>query len=194
MSTTPAGYSYDEQLPASPVTEEQLNQLLTDVMWSEADVPAIRRAGEILKPRVAELMDVWYGFIGSTPHLVSVFRGADGEPDGDYLAAVRERFERWVVDLCTRDFDEKWLAYQEEIALRHHPSKKNQTDHVDSPVPHVPMSHIFALVVPVTLSVRQFLEEGSREGDDVEAMHQAWFKAVTVTLVLWTRPYAGDLW
>lgn len=194
MRTTPAGYSYDERLPASPVTEEQLTQLLTDVMWSEADVPAIRRVGEILGPRVSELMDVWYGFIGSTPHLVSVFAGADGEPDGNYLAAVRERFERWVIDLCTRDFDGQWLAYQEEIALRHHPSKKNRTDNVDSPATHVPMSHIFGLVVPVTLSVRQFLEEGSRDGDDVEAMHQAWFKAVTVTLVLWTRPYAGELW
>lgn len=117
-----------------------------------------------------------------------------GQPDADYLAAVRARFERWVIDLCTRDFDAQWLAYQEEIGLRHHTSKKNQTDKVDSPVPHVPMSHIFALVVPVTLSVRQFLAEGGADDAEIEAMHQAWFKAVTVTLVLWTRPYAGDLW
>ncbi|RSZ63424.1 protogloblin ApPgb [Corynebacterium hylobatis] len=194
MTTTPTGYTYDQELPASPVTEEQLQKLLTDVMWSEADVPAIRRAGEILAPRVTEILDVWYKFIGSTSHLVSVFAGPDGEPDDAYLAAVRGRFERWVVDLCTRDFDGRWLAYQEEIALRHHTSKKNQTDNVDSPVPHVPMSHIFGLVVPVTLSVRRFLEEGATEGEDVEAMHQAWFKAVTVSLVLWTRPYAGELW
>ena len=194
MTTTPAGYTYDQKLPDSPVTGEQLQKLLTDVMWSEADVPAIRRAGEILAPRVTEILDVWYKFIGSTSHLVSVFAGPDGEPDDAYLAAVRGRFERWVVDLCTRDFDGQWLAYQEEIALRHHTAKKNKTDDVDSPVTHVPMSHIFGLVVPVTLSVRRFLEEGATEGDDVEAMHQAWFKAVTVSLVLWTRPYAGELW
>lgn len=59
---------------------------------------------------------------------------------------------------------------------------------------HVPMSHMLALVVPVTLSVKQFLAEGASDGDDVEAMHQAWFKAVTVSLVLWSRPYAGELW
>lgn len=194
MSTTPAGYTYDQKLPASPVSREQLDKLFTDVMWSEADVPALRRAGEILAPRVSELMDVWYKFIGSNSHLVAVFAGSDGEPDGAYLAAVRGRFEQWVVDLCTRDFDDQWLAYQEEIALRHHTSKKNQTDNVDSPATHVPMSHIFGLVVPVTLSVRRFLEEGAAEGEDIEAMHQAWFKAVTVSLVLWTRPYAGELW
>lgn len=107
---------------------------------------------------------------------------------------MRGRFERWVIDVCTREFDDQWLAYQEEIGLRHHTTKKNQTDNVDSPASHVPMSDMMALVVPVTLSVRSFLEEGAQEGDDVDAMHQAWFKAVTVTLVLWSRPYAGDLW
>lgn len=194
MSTTPAGYDYDEKLPPSPVTETQLDELLTDVMWTDADAAALRRAGEILKPRVSDILDVWYDFIGSTPHLVSVFRGADGEPDADYLARVRGRFEQWVIDVCTRDFDAQWLAYQEEIGRRHHPEKKNQTDHVGSPATHVPMSHMLALVVPVTLSIRQFLVEGESDPEQVEAMHQAWFKAVTVTLVLWARPYADDLW
>ncbi|GAA2045369.1 protoglobin domain-containing protein [Yaniella flava] len=190
----PAGYSYDEQLPPSPVDEDRLSELLTNVMWSDADAPALRRAGEILSPRVSDILDVWYDFIGSTPHLVSVFRGADGEPDAEYLDRVRGRFEQWVIDVCTREFDSQWLAYQEEIALRHHTTKKNTTDGVDSPSGHVPMKDMFALIVPVTLTIRSFLEEGAEADDDVEAMHQAWFKAVTVTLVLWSRPYAGDLW
>lgn len=194
MTNVPAGYTYNDQPPTSPVSKDRFNELLTDVMWSQDDATALRRAGEILSPRVSEILDVWYDFIGSTPHLVTVFRGADNEPDADYLARVRARFEQWVIDLCTRDFDAQWLAYQEEIALRHHTSKKNQTDNVSSPVGHVPMSDMMALVVPVTLSVKKFLADGAAEDDDVEAMHQAWFKAVTVSLVLWSRPYAGDLW
>jgi hypothetical protein len=192
--STPAGYTYDDTLPRSPVTEDMLSGLLTDVMWTEDDARALRRAGNILKPRVSDILDVWYDFIGSTPHLVSAFRGPDGEPDQDYLTRVRGRFEQWVVDLCTRDFDKQWLAYQEEIALRHHTAKKNETDSVDSPASHVPMSHMVALIVPVTLSVRQFLAEGESDPATVEAMQQAWFKAVTVSVVLWTRPYAAGLW
>src|SRR5699024_9899068 len=118
--------------PASPVSQEKLKELPTDVMWSDDDAPALRRAGEILKPRVKDILDVWYDFIGSTPHLVSTFLGSDGEPDADYLERVRGRFEQWVVDICTREFDDQWLAYQEEIALRHHTTKKNETDKVDS--------------------------------------------------------------
>ncbi len=194
MTTIPAGYTYDTQLAASPVSEQILTELLADVMWTEGDARALRRAGEILLPQTSEILDAWYDFIGSTPHLVTVFRRRDGEPDPEYLARVRGRFERWVVDLCTRDFDSQWLAYQEEIGLRHTPAKKNTTDRVDSPASHVPMSHLIALIVPVTVTIREFLQRGASEADDVEAMYQAWFKAVTVSVTLWTRPYAPDLW
>src|SRR5690625_5113223 len=176
MSATPAGYTYDQELPASPVTTQQLSNLITDVMWSEDDAAALRRAGDILRPQVSDILDAWYDFIGSTPHLVAVFEGDSGQPDEDYLQRVRERFEQWVVDLCTRDFDQQWLAYQEEIALRHHPTKKNQTDDVSSPRPHVPMSDMLALIVPVTLTIRDFLAEHETDQQQLDAMHQAWFK------------------
>lgn len=194
MTTTPAGYTYDGQLAPSPVTPQQLRELLADIMWTEEDAAALRRAGETLQPQVHEILDAWYDFIGSTPHLVAVFQGPDGRPDGEYLERVRARFEQWVVDLCTREFDDHWLAYQEEIGKRHHPEKKNRTDHVDSPRSFVPMSHMFALIVPVVLSVRDFLDTGEVDRAEVDAMHTAWFKAVTLTLTLWSRPFAGDLW
>lgn len=176
------------------MTSEKLSELLTDVMWTADDAAALRRAGEILTPQVSEVLDAWYDFIGSTPHLVKVFQGADEQPDPDYLARVRARFEQWVIDVCTREFDDTWLAYQEEIGLRHHPTKKNQTDGVDSPWKHVPMSDMMALAVPVTLTIRDFLAKEESDPEQLNAMQQAWFKAVTVTLVLWSRPYAGDLW
>lgn len=194
MTTAPAGYTYDEQLPASPVTEQDLTELLADVMWTDADARALRRAGEILAPQASDILDVWYDFIGSTPHLISVFRGPDGKPDQEYLERVRARFERWITDLCTRGFDYRWLAYQEEIGLRHTPAKKNLTDGVKSPSTYVPMRHLVALLVPITMTIREFLQRGESSLTEVEAMYQAWFKAATVSVTLWTRPYAAELW
>jgi len=193
MTTAPAGYTY-QQAAGSPVTRNDLQRLLTDVGWTDEDAQALRRAGDILAPRASEIVGAWYDFIGSTPHLVTTFRGSDGEPDQNYLAKVRGRFEQWVVDLCTRDFDEQWLAYQEEIGLRHHTSRKNKTDEVNSPATHVPMSDMLALVVPVTQTVRGFLAEGESDAARVDEMQQAWFKAVTVSVILWSRPYAAELW
>jgi hypothetical protein len=195
MTAAPAGYAYDDPgLAPSPVTRKDLAQIQASLLWSDADATALRRAGEILVPQIEDILDVWYGFVGSTPHLVASFAGPDGQPDDRYLAAVRGRFGRWIADLCTRDFDETWLAYQEEIALRHHVAKKNATDGVDSPAGHVAMRHLIALAVPITVTIRDFLRKGGADETEVDAMYHAWFKAVMLSVVLWSRPYSPQWW
>lgn len=117
-----------------------------------------------------------------------------GNPTGDYLAAVRDRFGRWIADLCNREFDAAWLAYQDQIANRHHVNGKNRTDNATSTSTHVPLRHPLALVVPITVTIRPFLEAGAQDAADLEQMYQAWFKAVTLSATLWARPYSPDLW
>ena len=40
--TAPAGYTFDdESLAPSPVTQEDLQRLLTDVMWTDEDAAAL---------------------------------------------------------------------------------------------------------------------------------------------------------
>lgn len=195
MSNTPAGYTFGApNLTGSPVTLENLAELKASLLWSDADTVALRRAGEILVPQTEAILDVWYGFVGANPHLVSTFNGVDGTPDADYLAAVRGRFGQWIADVCNRDYDETWLAYQEEVAQRHHTSKKNQTDGVSSTSAYVPLRHLVALIVPITITIRGFLANGVADEAEVETMYQAWFKAVTLSAVLWSRPYSPDLW
>ncbi len=194
-AAAPPGYTYGSpQLAASPVTEQDLAEIQASLLWSDADAEALQRAGTILIPRTEAILDVWYGFVGSQPHLVATFAGADGQPDADYLAAVRERFGRWIADVCTRSHDAQWLAYQEEIAQRHHPHGKNRTDAVTSTSSHIPLRHLVALVVPITVTVRDFLAQGESDPEEVDRMHQAWFKAITLSVVLWSRPYAAELW
>ncbi|UUZ58619.1 protoglobin domain-containing protein [Nocardioides sp. B-3] len=195
MSPTPAGYTYDDSSPAaSPVGAADPADLRASVLWSEADAAALRRASEIPVPQTDQILDVWYGFVGANPHLVASFAGADGQPDGAYLAAVRPRFGRWIADVCTREYDDAWLAYREEVALRHHTAGKNRTDGVESPAGHVPLRHLIALVVPITMTIRDFLASGGAPTEEVDAMYNAWFKAVTLSVALWARPYNPDLW
>lgn len=195
MNHHPAGYTFgDTALVPSPVSLDTLADIQRSVLWTEDDVEALARAGEILVPQTEAILDVWYGFVGANPHLVATFAGADGQPDADYLAAVRERFGRWIADLCNRRYDETWLAYQEEIARRHHTQGKNRTDGVDSPSGHIPLSHLVALIVPITVTIRDFLGARGASPDEVDAMYHAWMKAVTLSVVLWIRPYSPELW
>lgn len=191
----PTGYRYgDPTLPRSPVTLEDLRLLQAALLFGDDDVRALRRAGEVLAPQVEEILDLWYGFVGSNPHLVATFAGPDGQPDAGYLAGVRARFGRWIRDLCERDLDEAWLDYQHEIGLRHHATKKGQTDGIATTSHEVPMRYMIAFVVPITVTIRPFLEKGARDAAELDAMHQAWFKAVTLSAALWCRPYAPASW
>jgi hypothetical protein len=191
--TVPSGYTYDSALTPSPVTPEDLDLLLATLLWTDEDLRALRLAGEVLEDQIDEVLDLWYGYVGSHPHLVASFNGADGQPSGDYLAAVRLRFGQWIRDLCSRPWDERWLAYQHEIAQRHTVTM-GRTDGVTSDQTHVPLRYLIAFVWTITATIRPFLAARGHADAEVEAMHIAWFKAVTLTVALWAQPYDPARW
>ncbi|GIU84574.1 MAG: hypothetical protein KatS3mg008_1349 [Acidimicrobiales bacterium] len=192
QATIPGYAKGSPALPPSLVSDEDLDRLLQTVLWSDSDAAALRRAGELLEPQIDAILDTWYGFVGSHDFLVEHFAGPDGAPDGTYLERVRARFGQWIRDLCSAEFDRAWLDWQHEIALRHHRTKKNQTDGVRSTSEEVPLRYIIAFVVPLTLTIRQFLERAAGPEDDVDAMYDAWFKSVTLTAALWAEPYSSS--
>ena len=122
-----------------------------------------------------------------------LLRRGSGEPLGDYLERVRARFGQWILDTCRRPYDQAWLDYQEEIALRHTRVKKNQTDGVRS-AKQIPLRYLVCFIYPITATMREFLAKKGHGPKDVEAMHHAWFKSVTLQVALWSRPYAEDDW
>ncbi|AVH60480.1 MULTISPECIES: protoglobin domain-containing protein [Streptomyces] len=193
MSTqTPAGYTYGSTSP-SPVTRDDLAKLEASVLFTEEDEQALRMAGDVLEDQVEDVLDVWYGFVASHPHLVAYFATPDGTVLQDYLTRVRGRFGQWILDTCRRPYDDDWLSYAHEIGLRHTKDKKNRTDGADS-APYVPLRYMVAFIYPITATMRQFLANKGHDDEAVERMHQAWFKSVTLQTALWLQPYAGDQW
>jgi hypothetical protein len=193
MGTEIPGYTYGAaEVARSPVTSEELERIKLSVLFSEADEQALRMAGDVLEDQVEDVLDVWYRFVATHPHLVYYFSDADTEdPISDYLERVRGRFGRWILDTCRRPYDREWLDYQEEIALRHTSEKKNATDGVHS-VDRIPLRYLICFVYPITATLRDFLAKKGHSAEEVDAMHQAWFKSVTMQVALWSRPYAPE--
>ena len=189
----PAGYRFgDPALPASPVDAKAFAALKASLLFGPADVEALRRARDVLAPQVEAILDVWYGFVGANPHLLAHFADpATGAPSGDYLAAVRKRFGRWILDTCAADYDATWLAWMDEIGKRHHRVGKNRTDGATASA-HIPMSQLLALVYPISATIRPFLAQAGATPEALEAMHAAWTKSVLLQAILWARPYAKD--
>lgn len=176
---------------ASPITDADFTLLKQTVLLGDDDIRYLRMAGEVLGDQIEAVLDVWYGFVGGNPHLVRYFSGADGKPDARYLGAVRQRFGQWIRDTCRADYDRAWLDYQHEIGLRHTSAKKNQTDGVISAAPHIHLRYLIAFIVPITATIKPFLAKKGHAAADIEGMHAAWFKAVTLQVTLWSEPYVA---
>jgi hypothetical protein len=157
------------------------------LLWSDEDDRYLKIAGDVLKDQTNDVLDLWYGYVGGNEHLVYYF-AKNGQPNMDYLSAVRARFGQWILDICQRPYDQDWLNYQHEIAKRHHSTKKNKTDNVDT-VPIIHYRYMTAFIYPITATIKDFLSKKRHSQADIDAMHNAWFKAVTLTVILWTYPY-----
>jgi len=190
--TTIAGYTYGtEQVAKSPITLEEFEKLKQAVLFGPEDEKYLRMAGEVLADQVEEILDVWYGFVGSHPHLLYYFTDGKDNPNSEYLAAVRKRFGQWILDTCKRPYDQAWLNYQQEIGLRHHRTKKNQTDNVTS-VPIVHHRYMVAFIYPITATIKPFLAKKGHSAEEVDKMYQAWFKSVVLQVALWSAPYVKE--
>jgi hypothetical protein len=191
-STIP-GYTHgSREVARSPVTLAELERMKASVLFGEDDVRWLRRSHEILADQVEAILDVWYAFVGSTPHLLASFAEAGGgSPLGDYLEAVRKRFGRWILDTARAEYDQAWLDYQHEIGLRHHRTKKNRTDGAASTA-IVPFRDLFLLIWPVTFTLRPFLAKKGHPAEEVQKMYEAWVKSCLLQVTLWSRPYVKD--
>jgi hypothetical protein len=187
------GYTYGTGAVArSPVSAADFDLMKKSVLFGDEDVKYLRLSHDVVKDQVEAILDVWYGFVGSNPHLLGTFTAkSDGRPLTDYLGAVRKRFGQWILDTARAEYDQKWLDYQHEIGLRHHRTKKNRTDGVAA-AEIVPFRDLFLLIFPVTFTLKPFLAKKGHSAEEVDKMYAAWVKSCLLQVTLWSHPYVKD--
>ncbi len=52
--------------------------------------------------------------------------------------------------------------------------------------------NLFALIFPVTFTLRPFLAKKGHSPEDVEKMYAAWVKSCLLQVTLWSHPYVKD--
>ena len=115
-ATAIPGYTYGQKsLARAPYTLQDLESLKKAMLLSDEDLRYLRMSKAILADQTEAILDVWYGFVASTPELVVFFKNnKTGAPDGAYLNAVRKRFGQWILDTADANYDQAWLDYQYE--------------------------------------------------------------------------------
>jgi hypothetical protein len=184
------GYAYGaETVPKSFISLLELEQMKISVGFTRDDERYLRLAGEVLGDQTKQIVEHWRGgIIASIPHLARHSRSPEGNPLPNYSAASGQRFQQWILDTCQRPYDQTWLDYQQEIALRHTSLKKNQVDGVQS-TPYVPLRDIIAFIPVMNETIKPYLAAKGNFAEDVEKMHQAWCKSLQLQIALWTGLY-----
>jgi Protoglobin len=185
------GYSYGQpDVAKSPVSLRELEDLKVSVGFTDEDQSWLRIAGEVLRDQTADIVHHWRdGIIASIPNLARHSRTPEGDPLPDYKAKSNLRFEQWIIDTCLRPYDQDWLNYQHEIALRHTGLKKNQIDGVRS-TPYVPLRDVIAFIAVINETIKPYLAAKGHSAEDVDKMHQAWCKSLQLQAALWAKPYS----
>lgn len=193
MDLTPKnipGYSYGGlSVVHTSVSAADLAMLKETAQFTDEDVEHLHLAGDILEDQTKEIVAKWRSeIIASVPNLARHSRDLEGRPLPEYLSASNLRFEQWIVDTCRRPYDQAWINYQQEIALRHTSAGKNRTDHVHS-TDHVPLRDIIAFVAVMNRTLRPYLASRGHKEDVVEAMYAAWQKSLQIQIALWVKVY-----
>lgn len=187
------GYTYGQtEVAASPVSMRELEALKVTVGFTEEDEQYLRLAGEVLSDQTRKIVEHWRsGIIAHIPNLARHSRTPEGEAIPEYLQRSNLRFQQWILDTCLRPYDQEWLNYQQEIALRHTSLKKNQVDGVRS-TPYVPLRDIIAFIAVMNETIKPYLAAKGHPDGEVEKMNRAWCKSLQLQSALWARPYTDN--
>ena len=185
------GYSYGSVgIARSPISLDELAELKLSARFTEEDERYLRLAGEVLEDQTQQIVHLWRNqIIASIPSLARHSRSPEGEPLPDYLERSNARFGQWILDTCLRQWDQDWIDYQREIALRHTSLKKNEVDGVRSS-PYVPLRDVIAFTGVMNETLRPYLATKGHSAEEVQKMHAAWCKAIQIQMALWIGPYA----
>lgn len=185
-----AGYTYGTPtLRPSPVSLAELEELKQAIGFGPDDEDALRELWKVVRDRREELFATWIERIAH--FFLPTFAGGDGTPDQAYLDAAHPRFMKWIEDACTRPYDQAWLDYQHEIGLRHHRTKKNRTDGVQS-VGIVPFRYLPIALYPLSITLRPFIVGAGVDDVRAERLSEAWTKSLILHVTLWCHPYVRE--
>jgi hypothetical protein len=192
VAKTIPGYSYGAaDVQPSPISVQDLERLKTSAGFTDEDIRYLGLAGEVLSDQTDKIVAHWRsGIIANIPNLARHSRSPEGDPIPQYLANSNLRFRQWILDTCFRPYDQEWINYQQEIALRHTSAKKNKVDDVRS-TPYVPLRDVLAFIAVMNETIKPYLAAKGHPAGEVDKMHCAWCKSMQLQMALWIGPYVA---
>jgi hypothetical protein len=164
---------------------QMLVRLKRMLLFTREDEQYLVMAGNILAAHTEDILNNWYDFILKNNYLAYYFT-RNGTTDLDYLQTLRPHFRKWIADMCTRQEGNTWWQFEERIAAQLH--LKNITGNDIEPLPLVYLRYLSTFIYPVSEAGRPYLGGHGHPEAEVARMQEAWFKAISFSVLLWVYP------
>lgn len=177
--------------PDSPVSINpalQMRDLLLlkrMLLFTIEDEHYLHIAGDLLADHTEEILDNWYAQMQAHPY-------AGKQPDvaacidtDNSLEQLRTQFRTWVQALCMPPARQAWLQRTHAVIAGDVPDK--QLGDLTQ-IPAVFLRYLMLFIYPVTHGIASFLSRKGHTQGEVIKMEQAWFKAVSLSTLLWMWP------
>jgi hypothetical protein len=172
--------------PKSSPDAQMLVRLKRMLLFTNEDEQYLIMAGAILAEHTEDILNNWYDYILKNNYLAFYFT-RDGAPDLDYLQSLRPHFRQWITDMCTRQEGNTWWQFEERIAAQLQLKPSSGGDDM-APLPMEYLRYLSTFIYPVAEAGRPYLSRHGHPAAEVERMQQAWFKAISFSVLLWVYP------
>ncbi|HVI48885.1 MAG TPA: protoglobin domain-containing protein [Chitinophaga sp.] len=169
----------------SSVDAQTLVKLKRMMLFTQEDEQMLTLAGELLAPHAEAILNRWYEGIAANHYLANYFTSS-GSPDLDYIQSLRPHFREWITRLCERPESGRWWEFEQKIISQL--QAKNQPLNDLPAFPAAYLRYIFTFIYPISEIGREYLINTGHKPEDVSKMHQAWYKAVSLSVLLWIYP------
>ncbi|CAL1521335.1 protoglobin domain-containing protein [Chitinophaga sp. MM2321] len=155
------------------------------MLFTYEDEQYLTKAGAVLAPHAEEILDKWHEQLLANNYLAHYFISS-GTTDPDYMQSLRPHFRGWINQLCERPENRRWSEFEERIITQLQ-SKNVPIDDL-SPLSTIYLRYMSTFIFPISEAGRYFLNTAGYTTTETARMHQAWYKAVSFSLLLWTYP------
>ncbi|WP_143309704.1 protoglobin domain-containing protein [Chitinophaga vietnamensis] len=164
----------------SSISPQELVMLKRMLLLTQEDEQYLNKAAAILQGHEQDLLNAWQAYILANDYLSQYFSTGI-----NLVNALSPRFSEWITQLCTRNEDGRWQQFEQRIALQ---LKKED---VLPGIPPVFLRYLTTFVYPVTQAANNLLASAGHSAAEVKRMEEAWFKAVSLSVVLWSYQEKG---
>lgn len=158
---------------------QTLVRLKRMLLYTHEDEHYLTMAGALLQPHSSSILNSWYEYLSANNYLSIYLQQHTGEA-ASYLENLRPQFNQWMNMVCQGRDNDNWKWLEDKVS--------KELEGEDGSLPLVYLRYLTTFVYPIITFSQTYLANSDKTTEEASRMQQAWFKAVSFSVLFWIYP------